>query len=83
VCFNTFEQRERVFAELFKKGIRTRKYFYPLTTSAKYLQQMNLVEKFQLHNALHITNRVLCLPLYPDLEKHDVDYITEIIKDSI
>jgi dTDP-4-amino-4,6-dideoxygalactose transaminase len=83
VCFTTFEQRERVFEELLKKGIRTRKYFYPLTTSAKYLKQMNLVEKYHLQNAHNITNRVLCLPLYPDLEKQNIDYIAEIITECV
>lgn len=67
--------RDDIYSLLLKKNIKTRKYFYPLTTSFDYFNQQNLVQKCQLINAERIANRILCLPLYPDLATSTVDEI--------
>ena len=69
--------RNEVFDELGKHGIYSRKYFYPLTNTfdcfhGKYIQSATPV-------ALHLSKRVLTLPLYADLELNDVSRICEII----
>lgn len=69
--------REEVFVKLEENGIGTRKYFYPLTNMfsafhGKYDASMTPV-------ALHISKRVLTLPMYADLALDDVDRICEII----
>ena len=40
---------------------------------------MDLIEKYDLKTAFDVSNRVLCLPLYPDLETWIVDRITDKI----
>ncbi len=70
--------RNEVFAELEKNGIMARKYFYPLTNTfgcfhGKYNSD-------QTPNALHISKRVITLPLYADLPLEDVERICEIIR---
>lgn len=69
--------RNEVFCELTKHDIYVRKYFYPLTNTfdcfhGKY--DVNLTPM-----ALHISKRVLTLPLYADLSIEDVDSICDLI----
>ncbi|MCI8834632.1 MAG: DegT/DnrJ/EryC1/StrS family aminotransferase [Ruminococcus sp.] len=69
--------RNEVMKELERHGIGARKYFYPLTNTfdcfhGKY--DVNLTPV-----ALHISKRVLTLPLYADLSFEDVDRICEIV----
>ncbi len=69
--------RNEVFDALAKEGIGARKYFYPLTNSFDcFLGQFDPNET---PVAVRISNRVLTLPLYADLELSDVDRICEII----
>lgn len=70
--------RDEVYEELRKENIFARKYFYPLTNSFEcYNDRFNVKET---PVAKHISERVLTLPLYADLEIKDVDRICEIIK---
>lgn len=69
--------RNEVFEALGNEGIGARKYFYPLTNTfdcfhGKYDSNLTPV-------ALHLSKRVLTLPLYADLDLEDVDRICEII----
>ena len=77
ICLESHEQRDQVFSELLKKGIKTRKYFYPLTANSRYFKKkkVNVCGQNDLKIANSISDRVLCLPLYPDLEKAKADYI--------
>ena len=69
--------RSEVFDELAKNGIGARKYFYPLTNTFECFHGKFDVSKTPV--ALHISKRVLTLPLYADLALEDVDRICEII----
>ena len=60
-----------------KNGIKTRKYFYPLTNSfecfhGKYDTDLTPIARY-------ISKRVLTLPLYGDLDLEDVEHICDII----
>ncbi len=82
VLFMDIKKRDEIYAELIKNGIKPRKYFFPLTVNFDYFKKkgMNLVEKYNLRIASDIAERVLCLPLYPDLDIKTVDKIIDIIK---
>ena len=71
------ESREEVFERLHKNFICARKYFFPLTNSFSCFQ--NQFNVGQTPVALHISKRVLTLPLYADLAIKDVDRICDII----
>jgi len=75
-------ERDTVFSELIKNDIKSRKYFYPLTANYNYFKDRdeNSVEKYHLSQAIEISNRILCLPLYSDLEKDNIEKITDIIR---
>lgn len=69
--------RAEVFDKLAENGIGARKYFYPLTnTFAAFHGQYDVMET---PVALHISKRVLTLPMYADLAMEDVDRICGII----
>lgn len=69
--------RNEVFDALAKEGIGARKYFYPITNSFECFHGMYDVNETPV--ALHISKRVLTLPLYADLAMKDVDRICEIV----
>lgn len=78
VLFANREIRDRVYDELRKENIYTRKYFYPLTVDAecyrgKYAQE-------NLLNAKQISDRVLVLPLYPELAYEMIEDIAAAIE---
>ncbi len=79
VIFDGYEKdRDEVFDELKTHNIFARKYFYPLTNSFDcYKEQYNADDT---PIAKYISERVLTLPLYADLDLEDVDRICEIIK---
>lgn len=71
--------RNEVFDKLAQNGIGARKYFYPLTNTydcyhGKYDARLTPV-------ALHISKRILTLPMYADLAMEDVDRICNVIKE--
>lgn len=70
--------RNEVYDLLKKNSIYSRKYFYPLT---------NILEcytnRFDINDtpvALHISKRILALPIYEELNLEDVDRICALIK---
>ncbi|MDC7286889.1 DegT/DnrJ/EryC1/StrS family aminotransferase [Blautia schinkii] len=72
--------RNQVFATLEESGIGARKYFYPLTSTFDCFH--GKYDANETPVALHISKRVLTLPLYADLALEDVDWICEIILKS-
>ena len=69
--------RAEVFNKLAENNIFARKYFYPLTnTFAAFHGQFSVMNTPE---ALHVSRRVLTLPIYADLGLDDVDRICEII----
>ena len=78
VVFDGYKlDRNQVLARLKAQDIHARKYFYPLTNSVKCYKG-----RFD-HNptpvAEYIADRVLTLPIYPDLALDDVNRICSII----
>lgn len=69
--------RNEVFEKLAENGVNARKYFYPLTNTFDCFHGKFDVSKTP--RALHISKRVLTLPLYANLKYEDVDRICEII----
>lgn len=69
--------RAEIIDALAEQGIGAGKYFYPLTnTFSAFHGKYNVLET---PVALHVSKRVLTLPLYADLALEDVDRICGII----
>lgn len=69
--------RDLVYDTLRENEIYARKYFYPLTSDAACFK--NKYKNIVLDNARYASDRILTLPLYPDLSNTDVDKICNII----
>lgn len=69
--------RNEVMAKLAEHNIFARKYFYPLTNTFAAFHGCFDVDKTPI--ALHISKRVLTLPLYEELDINNVSKISDII----
>lgn len=72
------KSRDEVFEKLKEYNVFARKYFYPLTSDFGCYKDIE-GNKDNLKNSKYISNRVMTLPLYEDLEMEDVEYICELI----
>lgn len=70
--------RNEVFEALAKNNVHAREYFYPLTNA--FDAYHGKFDPNRTPVALHISKRVLTIPLYADLDLDDVEKISEIIK---
>ena len=77
VVFTGKYNRDTVLEKLSKYDIAARKYFYPLTN--KFSSFKGKYDYFNTTVAEFVSNNVLCLPLYSDLDLQDVDRICDII----
>ena len=69
--------RNEIYEKLKKHNIFARKYFYPLTNTFDCFHGKYDINQTPV--ALHISKRVLTLPLYADLNLDEVDRICRII----
>jgi len=72
--------REKVYDELRNNNIYARRYFYPLISEMPTYRGLPSAAKENLPVANNIGERVLCLPIYGDLEKENIINICELIK---
>lgn len=72
--FGSMQIRDKVYEALKQYNIFARKYFYPLTSTYDGKNS-----KLCTPVAYDVAQRVLVLPLYPDLKQSDVDSICTII----
>ena len=73
---NGFKEREEKYDKLYENNIYCRKYWYPLISSYPIY---NDERKMNLSNSDKLSNSVLCLPIYPDLNDQHIARILEIL----
>jgi dTDP-4-amino-4,6-dideoxygalactose transaminase len=69
--------RDDLYGALKKYNIFTRRYFYPLLCDFPCYRSIAI--KDPLLTARRVTERILCLPIYPDLAIEDVVRICETV----
>ncbi len=80
VVFDGYKySRDEVFARLAEHDIIARKYFYPLTNAFECYRGRPGFDPETTPVARYIGDRVLTLPLYPELAHEDVERICDII----
>ena len=77
VLFESEEQLLRIEAKLKENDILPRRYFYPSLDTLAYLNSKQVC-----NNSRDVASRILCLPIYPILEKEDIKRILNIVKDG-
>lgn len=73
--------RDQVYNNLRQQNIYSRKYFYPLTSRAACFAEK--YANLPLHIAERISETVLVLPLYPELEYEDMERVVHIVRKTI
>lgn len=73
------ESRDELYERLKSQGVFARRYFYPLISDMNPYRAQQLTGR-AFANAANVANRVLCLPLYPDLARQDQERVVETIR---
>jgi len=73
------KSRDDIYDELKKHGIFTRRYFFPLISQFPTYRGLESAAPGNLPIAENVTQRILCLPIYPELKKKDAKRIIDVI----
>ena len=73
--------RDCLYEVLKNSNIYTRRYFYPLISELPIYCNLPSASKSNLPVSARISQQVLCLPVYPDLEENYIFKIIELIKE--
>jgi len=71
--------RDEVYEALKTIGVYSRRYFYPLISDFSPYSDLASARRENLKVANQVAGKVLCLPIYPDLDREDVNKVTTII----
>lgn len=72
--------RDELYEKLKAEGIFARRYFYPLISESMPFKDYPSSGFINLKKAKDTSNRVLCLPMHPDLKIIDIEKILGFIK---
>ncbi len=73
------KSRDAVYEELKAHNIYGRRYFYPLISQFPTYRGLASSSPSNLPVATRIADQVICLPIYPELNKNTIPYIAKII----
>lgn len=71
--------RDALYQKLKDHYIFARRYFYPLITDFPMYRGMPSAHRANLPVATAAAQKVLCLPIYPELAEHELQRITQLI----
>jgi dTDP-4-amino-4,6-dideoxygalactose transaminase len=74
--------RDQVYDELKKHNIFSRKYFYPLISQFPAYRGLDSAQLGKMPIAEDVAEKILCLPIYPELNFDVVDSVIEILKNN-
>lgn len=72
--------RDGLYDALKAEGIYSRRYFYPLISSFSMYRHLPSAAPHHLPAANAIAEKILCLPIYPDLSEADQLRVIEVIR---
>lgn len=71
--------RDELYFKMKENGVLGRRYFYPLISTFSTYRGLPSATKENLPNAHKMADSVICLPMYHELSKEDMDRILSII----
>ncbi|MFJ5981101.1 DegT/DnrJ/EryC1/StrS family aminotransferase [Enterobacter cancerogenus] len=71
--------RDELYQQLKEHNVFTRRYFYPLISEFPMYKGLTSSHPSNLPCAHHVSSGVLCLPLYPDLQRDEIERIIGVI----
>lgn len=81
ILFKDKESREKIYNELKRYNIYSRRYFYPLVTHFAPYNKCKGADNIPV--ASDMSERVLCLPIHTNLSTDDVHLISQLIAENI
>ncbi len=75
--------RDKLYERLKMNNIYSRRYFFPLISNLDMYRSISTAAQSNLPVSNKISDQILCLPIYPTLQKDDLDKIISIISGSI
>jgi dTDP-4-amino-4,6-dideoxygalactose transaminase len=72
--------RDALYQIMQDNGIYARRYFYPLISDFPMYRGMPSAAHANLPVAKAVSEQVICLPIYPDLQPGHIDFIIDVIK---
>lgn len=72
--------RDALYARFREQGVFVRRYFFPLISDFPMYRGLPSAQRANLPVASAAAERVLCLPIYPDLRDEDVAHIVDIAR---
>ena len=77
------QNRDALYEKLKENGIFGRRYFYPLISDFPMYRSLPSAAQSNLPVARQISHEVICLPMYPNLENEQVDFIVSLIAEFL
>ncbi len=74
--------RDDLFSKLASEGIIARRYFFPLISSFPMYRGLQSAQPENLPVASRTAERVICLPIYPELDDRDVLRVVDVLNDN-
>ena len=74
------KSRDDLYQELKDQNIFGRRYYYPLISNFSAYKGLTSANRENLPIANRISEQVICLPIYPDIEEAAVKRIINVIK---
>jgi dTDP-4-amino-4,6-dideoxygalactose transaminase len=71
--------RDALYQKLKDNDIYARRYFYPLVSAFPMYRGLSSAAKANLPVANSISDKVICLPIYPDLHDQQIDLIISLV----
>jgi len=75
-------QRDELYEVFRRHDLYVRRYFYPLISSFPMYRGLASAQAENLTVATEMSNKVLCLPIYPDLPRSVQEQVVQIIRDG-
>ena len=72
--------RDALYQKLKDQGIFARRYFYPLITDFPMYRSMPSAQRDNLPVAVDAANKVMCLPIYPNLQPDEQQRVVNVIR---
>jgi dTDP-4-amino-4,6-dideoxygalactose transaminase len=73
--------RDAVYNKLKEHGIHARRYFYPLISDFPTYRDLPSAAHANLPVAAAVANKVLCLPIFPDMKQDVQDKVIAVIRE--
>lgn len=75
--------RDLLYHHLHQREILVRRYFYPLISEFSVYKGLPSAGKANLPVATQLSREVLCLPIHPALQDHEVELIIDLVRNPL